>query len=445
MTKWYVNLQPPQKKGDPEGPELHLKAKRSVASRIKGGHRQVNWAVTAVEDKSGLATDLSRKAAAQCTFIAGAQTTDVKGEFTNTLKFSQIGGMRYQITCTKEAGDKAEKSTATYVSWRRVFYTVYTMNALCKQVWAKLESRLKDALAESYIELVKLRAADTHRDESARGTIDGGAAESLFDPPRQAKGPQLALVFVNHFYSTKNERLDKAVTAADLVKEGASTWVEFTLPADYAGEVSNDWPTPGMIGGCKYKSPVASVGEQVQTLRIAKRVSAQKVAVDLKDNPDTIAAIEEGYPASVNVDVRFDVKSKTAAFVTMNQPYAVMSVYGNDATMSIDARAEKVFQGLLHELGHQLDLTHMGMANHYERLGGQGPHCKKNCEPVEVGPGTPHPELPAATLMTPNRGADTCVMYHSVVHRGTPMGKFCELCQPGALATKLSTMPGSAA
>lgn len=534
MKKWFVNL--PPKKGEPFGKDLHLKATRSFASNRKGGRRDVEWSVDAVDDTTGAVSPVSQDAAAACRFKSGTYTTDVNGVFQNTLELPPIGGVRYTIRCRKRAGDRKVKSTAQYVSWRRVFCTVYTMNDVCKKVADKVVPRLKEALEASYVELVKLRRVDTLQDDGARGTLSSRVSH-LYHAPDQRNGPHLALIFLDHFYDTREQKFEVPITSAD-VEDGPSgkRIVTFEVPQQVTDPIQADWPkslpcqskfrdepfgrsdAKAAVVAEDGKSATLELTDQLEhhlsedgaasirvdvtgtddkrtslpvrikgdaivetsngieasfskprkelTLRFdaltaksiwtvteysygsetsnsernVRRVSDRKVSVEIEGG--LAKALAAGRDAKLIWNLTFDAASNVAAFVEINQPFAAMSTFGEDDTLSLDDRAEKVFHALLHEIGHQLDLSNASLATYYTQHGGQGPHCKKNCAPIAVGPGTAYPNLPAGQIMNPTApGVDVCVMFHAIGHRGKRMGRFCETCGPGAQRADLSKIP----
>lgn len=151
-TKWYVNLY--DRYGGTTktnvGTDIALVATRKFGHGFKRqGNRAVNWVVVEAGANAG---DVDYVHPNQRTRLNNAQTAEqANGQFLNTLQIPALGGRTYTVTARKASGANNVAFDKQYEAWRRIYYSVHTMDARCRRLFALVEQQIKDVFAGVHI------------------------------------------------------------------------------------------------------------------------------------------------------------------------------------------------------------------------------------------------------------------------------------------------------
>ncbi len=226
--KWYINLfvgdnrdnnQMATGSAKNRGPAIPFTAKRKFGHTLrKKGNRTVVWNVDWDKKEHDEWT-----APGDAPKMRHAETLEQNGKFENKLDVPPIGGRTYTVTASKKGGEGANNVafSSQILAWRRLYYTVYSMNSSTKALFGRIENNLKDAFAEACIELKRRGMKSTHLDEQVTIQEYNDAVQKRLAPMTLDRSPfHLRLVLVNDVASHKDKtftwQMDKTIDTDDV-------------------------------------------------------------------------------------------------------------------------------------------------------------------------------------------------------------------------------------
>jgi hypothetical protein len=384
------------------------------------------------------------------------------GTFRNRLSLPPVGGDKYTVNVSKK-GDRGNAiSTDTFVTWRKLFYTIFHVDAapsgssLPKDVFKAVEADFKKVFADAFIELESVAEipgiTNMVRVDATTGSVLGrpnieflsGSGPRGIANLRPAQGatgrlahnPQhMAIVLVHELYSVE----DHAYTEIYRVP---------TVTTDLGYLLYQ----PGGAGDNTYvrRAHVRWTGRPWQNVRarfndVKSTSQHSQVSWDLSN----VAGLTNWLAAAPanTITVRYNIIEEDE---NMGWAWCNLAVIRTK-----DPQAE-VLQTLTHEVGHTLDMTVRGEPRwdasgtamapdynpswHNDVFGGQGPHCTENAvlrpagltegraQGLTASGGNPHGQI----YDNDGSGAtNLCTMFWRGDGQVNLKGEFCATtCQP---------------
>jgi hypothetical protein len=393
-----------------------------------------------------------------------AETGINRGSFRNTLRLPYVGGDKYTVKLSKRGDRSSPISTDTFVTWRKLFYTVFHVDAaptghtLPKAVFDAVEADFKSVYEDAFIEVEKVaeipgitnmaRVNATLGSSLGRPDLEflsgrGPRGIANLRPARHATGrlannPQhMAIILVHELYSLE----DHAYTETYRVPV-------MTTNLGYL------FHRPGGAGDTTYlrRARVRWTGQGWRNVRnrftvVSSTSSNSALRWDLR----AVAGL-------TNWLARAPTNRITVQYSVVEEDENMGFAWCNLALIRTVDPQHEVLQTLTHEVGHTFD-----MAIHWERrwnaagtamapelntnwhndvFGGQGPHCAENArlrpagltegraQGITASGGHPHGQL---YDHAGGAAGDLCTMFWRGHVQVNVKGEFCATTCQGQL------------